>query len=200
MKLLLLLVPVIGAVTGWVILTIFLKVLFWPPLPTRIPWTNYSFQGIVPKKRDELAAGLREMITTWLQSAAGGESGLAPGLLHNLVEAVEEAARERLEEKIPVLVPRPVKEGIIRAIKELLRREIPAFVETLADNLKSGQVAGIDLCRWAEDYVRAYDLSELAARLSRSREIVLLKTGAAALGFGFGFLQLLVVRLVLSAS
>jgi hypothetical protein len=199
MKLLLLLVPVIGAVTGWVIVTIFLKVLFWPSLPTRVPWTNYSFQGIIPKKRDELAAGLREMITAWLQSAAG-ESGMAPDLLHNLVEAVEEAARERLEEKIPVLVPRPIKEGIIRTIEDLLRREIPAFVETLADNLRSGQVAGIDLCRWAEDYVRGYDLSVLAARLSRSREIVLLKTGAAALGLGFGFLQLLVVRLVLSAS
>ncbi len=196
MKILLLLIPVIGAITGWIITAIPLKLLFWPPFPAKIPFINRHFQGLVSQKQGELAAGIRELIETQLHCAATGEPGAAHDLLHKLTGTVIKAVEEHLDKKLPALIPRSIKQKIIGVVAEIIRKETPAFAGYLADSMRNGENCEIDFCRWAEDKIRNYDLSELATRISRSREIACLKTGAAAIGFISGLLQLMIVFLV----
>ncbi len=195
MKILVIFIPLIGAATGWLIITFSLMTLFWPATPRRIPYTNLGIQGLLPQKQATLAVGIGEMIEIQLRSAVTAESGMAPEILNSLTGTVVEAVRERLDKRIPSLVPKGIKQKIIDIVEENIRKEIPVVIETVAENFRNRQSCGIDLCRWVEDKIRRYDLSELEARISHSREIILLKAGAALIGFLSGIVQLLVVWL-----
>ncbi len=195
MKFLVIFIPLIGAATGWLIITFSQMTLFWPVTPRRIPYTNLGFQGLLPQKQAALAATVGEMIEIQLRSAVTAEAGMAPDILSSLTCTVVDAVRERLDKRIPPLVPKGIKQKIIDMVEDNIRKEIPVVIETVADNFRSGQSCGNDLCCWIEEKIRRYDLSELEARIARSREIILLKVGAALIGFVSGIVQLLVVWL-----
>lgn len=198
MKLLLLLIPPIGAAAGWAIISILIKIIFWPPEPTKILFTNRLFQGLLPHKRIELAKGIGEIIETNLLSAVTAEAGVAPEIIDNLTDTAVKAARERLDKKIPALVPKGIKHRIAGVVEDIIRREIPAFVDTLADNMRCDRDGGADLCRWAEEKIQDYDLSQLETTITGAKETFYLKAGAAAIGFASGLLQLLIAALVIN--
>ncbi len=194
MKISLFLVPLIGAATGWLIIAAAVKILFRPVNPAKLPF-NLSFQGLVPRKRAELAAGVREIIETQLLCAVTDDDGAAPEILNNLTDTVVEAAREHVDRKIPGVIPRAVTNKIAGVVEDILRREIPRFVDNFTESVRSGRGSGPDLCRCAEAAIRGYDLGVFERKVTGSREVFLLKTGAALAGFVSGFLQLLVVWL-----
>lgn len=198
MKLLLLLIPLIGAAAGWAIISILIKIMFWPPEPTRIPFTTHMFRGLLPHKRAELAKGIGEIIETNLLSAVTAESGVAPEIIDNLTDTAVKAARERLDKKIPALVPKGIKHRIAGVVEDIIRREIPAFVDTLADNMRRDRDGGADLNRWAEEKIQDYDLSQLETTITGAKETFYLKAGAATIGFASGLLQLLIAALVIN--
>lgn len=193
MKALLLLIPVIGGITGWVIVSGVLKLLFWPRRPTKI--LNISLCGLLPQKQADLAAGVRQMVETGIKSAVTAESGMAPELLDNLIEMVVTAAREHLEGRIPALVPGGIRRKITAIVEDIIRREIPVFVHTFGGQVQQGGSSGSDLCCLVEEGIKQYDLSELERKLFSSREILWIKIAAAAVGLFSGLLQLLVAIL-----
>lgn len=197
MKTLFFLLPLIGALTGWVIITVSLKILFWPRNPARTPF-NFTFQGVLPKKQVELAEGIGEIVKTQIRFAVTDDSGVAPEILERLTGVVVDAARERLNDRIPALVPKGIKYKIAGIVEDIIRREIPGFVDTLADHMRNEKECESDICRWAEERIREYDLSELETKISSAGETRGLKLGAAAIGFISGLIQLFVVWLVLA--
>lgn len=197
MKTLFFLLPLIGALTGWVIITVSLKILFWPRNPARTPF-NFTFQGVLPKKQVELAEGIGEIVKTQIRFAVTDDSGVAPEILERLTGVVVDAARERLNDRIPALVPKGIKYKIAGIVEDIIRREIPGFVDTLADQMRNEKESETDICRWAEERIREYDLSELETKISSAGETRGLKLGAAAIGFISGLIQLFVVWLVLA--
>lgn len=192
-----LLVPIIGAFTGWVIISSALRLLFWPENTVRLPF-NLNIRGLFPQKRDELALGIKIIIETQVRCAVTDNSGPAPGILDKFTDTVVEAAKEHLERRIPALVPKGIKHKIAGIVEDIIRREIPLYVDTLADNMQNNNTATEDICRLAEEAIRCYDLSELEAKIAGSKEIVYLKGGAAIIGFVSGLFQILVVWLFMA--
>lgn len=191
MKTPLILIPLIGAAAGWLITTFLVKLLFWPPVQMRLPF-GIVIRGLLPLKRDELKAGVREMVETQMLLAVAGETGLASDIMDRLTNTAAVAAREHVYQRTPAIIPNAVKTKVAALVEDFIRKELPKYADSLAKSKQQQDLAG-QISRWIEVQIDSYDLTGLEYRLNRSRELLHLKAGAALLGFLAGLLQLLVV-------
>lgn len=194
MRYLVLLIPVIGTLTGWTIVSLMLKLLFWPRQPAI--FLGRAVQGLIPKKREELANGIGEIIEGQLYSAVSDNRGLAPDILSGLTETVVSAARKRVEAKIPSIIPGGIRAKIEALVEDIIRREIPACVDTMAANMTGG--SGRDISRRMAEAIRRYDIGIVESKLLSSPEVLYLKAGASLIGLVSGLIQMLVGWLALA--
>lgn len=192
MEYILILIPVIGGISGWFTAALALKILFRPADPVKVPFADRYIRGLLPGKQEHLAAGIREIIQTQPQLAVTEESGPAYEVRANLSNTVVVSIKEHIQHKIPFLVPRGVRQKIIDLVEDVVRKEITAFLDELVYSVRKDRGAGSDLCRFIEEKIRTYDLADLETRVNRMTEVFYLKTGAALIGVAAGLLQLLV--------
>jgi hypothetical protein len=198
MKTLVFLLPLIGGFTGWLTTYIILKLLFWPTQPMQLPFLQSTVQGLIPQKRNELAGNIKLVIETQVMSAVTNETGIAPEILKNFTDTVVKTARERVSKRLPGILPGGIKEKITRVVEDIIRREIPLFVENLADNLSHQKESGPDFCCWAEETIITYDLKGLEVKIMKSDEVRLVKTAAIIMGILSGAVQALLVWIVMA--
>ena len=192
MEYILILIPVIGGVSGWLTAALALKILFRPADPVKLPFTGMHIRGLLPGKQEYLAAGIREIIQTQLQLAVTEDSGPAYEVRANLSNTIVVSIKEHIQNKIPLLVPRGVRQKIIDTIEDIVRKEIAGFLDELVYSVRRDRGAGSDLCRFLEEKIRCYDLADLETRVNKLPEIFYLKIGAALIGVAAGLLQMLV--------
>ena len=191
LKMFLILIPIIGAFTAWLITKLLFKMLFWPIRPVELPF-GIVVRGMLPQKRDELAAGVKEVVENQLRFAAAGEGGLGSDISERLTDTVASAAREHVYQRTPGLVPRTIKIKVADLVEDFIRKEMPGYASSLTENMQKHDFAA-DISSWAQARIDSYDLAELELRLNSSREIFYIKAGAVTIGFISGLLQLLVV-------
>ena len=191
MKMFLLIIPLIGAVTAWLITTLLFKMLFWPQESAKLPF-GVVIRGLLPQKRDELAAGVKEVVETQLRFAIAGEGELGSDILERLTDTIASAARKHVYQRTPTLVPRAIKIKVADLVEDFIRKEMPGYASSLTENMQRHDFVA-EICSWAQTKIDSYDLTELELRLNSSREVFYIKTGAVAIGFVSGLLQLLVV-------
>lgn len=190
MKPIMLLIPVIGAITGWLIIVTVLKVLFKPVVPVKIPMSKNYFQGLIPRKQVMLASGIKEIIETQLLSAVTRETGIAPELLNGLSVSIARGVKERTLKKIPGLIPGAVKEKIAGTVEDIVIREVPGLIDAVLDNLRSDQGQSTNFCALIEEKIKTYDVIKLEQDLVCSREVFYVKIVAAVIGFISGMIQI----------
>lgn len=198
MKLPLIVIPIIGGFTGWLIITTALKLIFRPYEPVKAPWGEIYFQGLIPRKKAELAAGIREIIKTQLFYAVTNDSGLAPDIFNKLTDTVAHGIRKRTEQKLPGFLPGAVRERISGAVEDIVRKEAPGFIEAVLDRIRDQTDQEKDFCRVMEDKIQAIDLCKIEESIKKSPEILMLKISAAVVGSAMGILQMLAALYVLT--
>lgn len=191
MKILFILIPLIGAATGWLIISILIKMLFWPEDPVKLPF-GIVVRGLLPQKRDELSAGVREIIETQLGVAVAGEGRLGPDILERLTDAVASAAREHVYQRTPALVPRSIKIKVADLVEDFIRKEMPGYAYSLTESIQSQDLTA-EISSWVQGKIDSYDLTEFEFRLKGSSQIFYLKAGAVTVGVISGLLQLLII-------
>ncbi|MDT3701189.1 MAG: hypothetical protein RO469_17450 [Thermincola sp.] len=191
MEILLIVVPVIGALNAWLITTLFFKMLFWPQEPVKLPF-GIVLRGLLPQKRDELAAGIGEIVETQLRVAVIGEQGLNPDIVERLTQTTASAAREHVCQRTPALIPKAVKLKVAELVENFIRAEMPSYALTLAEGMQK-QDFSEDICSWAQCKINSYDLIKLEHTINSTKQVFYLKTGAAVIGFVLGLVQLAIV-------
>lgn len=191
MKFLLIVIPLIGAVNAWLIITLLIKILFWPREQIKLPF-GIEIRGLFPQKRKELASGVREIVETQLQFAVTGEAGLNSDILARLTDSVAFAARDHVYQRTPVLVPKALKIKVADLVEDFIRKEMPGYAHSLTESLQTQDFTA-DICVWVQGKIDSYDLNELEHSLNRSRQVFYLKAGAVTIGGISGLLQLLII-------
>lgn len=191
MKILLIVIPLIGAGSAWLITTLLFKMMFWPCEPVKLPF-GIVVRGLLPQKRDELSAGIREIVETEFQVAITGESRFGTDILERLTDTIAIAAREHVYQRTPVFVPRAVKIKVVELVEDFIRREMPGYAHSLTESMQSQDFRN-DICSWAQAKIDSYDLAELEYRLNRSRQVFYVKAATVAIGVVSGLLQLSVI-------
>ncbi|MEL7566981.1 MAG: DUF445 family protein [Dehalobacterium sp.] len=187
-------IPLIGALIGWVTNILAIKLIFRPYKPIIIPIINYRIQGLIPKRRDELALNVGQVIGNELLSLEDVFDKIKEnGVKEKIVSSVIETIYCRLNERIPFLVPGTVKKVLLNLLEDILSRETPIIIDRFLLDLSDKMKDEINFSEMIQEKINAYDLHELerVILLIASRELKHIEILGAFLGFLIGLVQAL---------
>ncbi|WP_027388978.1 DUF445 domain-containing protein [Chrysiogenes arsenatis] len=196
MELKLLLMPLIGLFIGWGTNVLAVKMLFRPHRPLHILGIN--FQGILPKRRTEIARKIAETVQDELLSIHEITRIFERfDIKEHIDTAIEELVRNKLKnrilEKIPMLAP---------MVESLLPKIQPAIVEELylqAVQIKKAMIEQIhdevDIAEIVVEKLDLYDLNEFESLILKvaQKELRHIEVLGAVLGFAIGSIQALII-------
>jgi len=192
------LMPVMGALIGWMTNRIAIRSLFRPYQPVRLPVVGWKYQGVLPRRQRELAESVGRIVEEHLFSRR--EIGLElsrPQVVADVAsaaaQAVEEAFRRRL-----ALLPESIWSLVHGWLSKTVQEEISRFVGQGLPILVSDLAQQVDIAGRVESRLAHYDLSELEDLVYRlaGRELKHIEWLGAVLGGVIGLLQAVIVSLI----
>lgn len=182
----------IGGIIGWITNVLAIKMLFRPIYPIHIPVLNYKVQGLLPKRREEIAVSVGltieeelidiEQILSKISNDENRESALV---------SIKAAISVIVNKKIPILVPFIIRENIITYIEEQIDKEAPNMIENLVKDLYEKTSKDISIGKMVEDKINQIDLiklEEIIIGLAK-RELKHIEVLGGVLGSIIGLIQ-----------
>ncbi|MEZ5988533.1 MAG: DUF445 family protein [Planctomycetota bacterium] len=192
------LLPLVGALIGYVTNTIAVTMLFRPHRPRRL--LGLTVQGLIPKRQPDLARKIGAVVGDHLVEPADLRAALERVDLRPMVQGLlDQALEEKLGElsKLPMigafLTPdrlAGIRDGLVEAV---LRHR-----DTIGEHLGQALDEGFDVHRIVEEKVAGFPterLERLVLEVAR-RELVAIELWGAVLGGLIGLLQVLVLELI----
>ncbi len=152
----------IGGVIGWITNVLAIKMLFRPVYPIKIPLTGIYLQGLLPKRRAEIAASVGETvekelinIDEILEKLSNDENRAIA------LNTVKMAISDKIGRKMPLLIPVIIKNSIVQYIEEQIDKEAPNLMEGLIKELYEKASKEIEIGKMIEDKINQIDLIKL---------------------------------------
>jgi uncharacterized membrane protein YheB (UPF0754 family) len=190
--------PLLGGAIGWVTNYLAIKYLFRPRNPWRIG--SFQIQGVIPRRRKELAAAVGEVVATELlpqEQIAAAIS--APDIRRNVAEMAGETVARRVS-SYPVLrpFPRALRTAIAQQVAKTVNREVKSILAAEGPDMVNNVLASVDLAQLVADELNAMDWDYLEAIVYTvaGKELKLIEVMGGVLGALVGLVQALVVYLV----
>lgn len=187
----LLLPPVAGAIIGWVTNYVAIKLLFRPHAPVEI--LGLRVQGVIPKRRKEIARSIARAIEKELLSSEDLASALSGLNWEREIErTVEEAVEHRFSHrflKLPVVGL--VSENIKNQVKLALTREIITHLDKKKGSLAAKVKDQIDVKELLVQRIDQLEISRFERLLTDfiARELKHLEYLGGVMGFLIGVCQ-----------
>mgnify|MGYP001231019046 CR=1 FL=1 len=194
------LIILFSCLTGWLVIRLILKILFWPEKP--LPALGFKFQGLLPKHQPLIAEQLAEMagreffsISSLKEKAANPASfdKLKPEIEYH----IDHFLREKLKESFPMLsmfigdkTINQLKGAFLLELESLFPVIMNSYLSNLENDLNPKQliaekIAGLSLKR-----------SGILANKSAKKLFIRLQLAGALTGLLMGLLQVLLFRLL----
>ena len=189
----LILIPFISAFTGWFIHSIAISYLFHPYEPKKI--AGISFQGIVPRKKKQIAAKIGQVAAKEFGQFSGIEEKINdPKTLESIMPVIEKHIdtflNEKLKEEMPVIsmfignkTTDKLKEVLLKEIQSLFPQVLGKFAENLKTEINIEQIVTQKIIDLSPEEL------EKNLRTAMREEFRALKIFGAATGFIIGILQ-----------
>lgn len=185
--------PLLGAFIGWSTNWLAIRMLFRPRQPVRIPFTGLAVQGLLPRRRAELARHVGRVVADELLAPAVLAERLSSPIFRTVVEGYAiRVLQVRMAVFMPPFIPRSIREAVAGSLAGMVRSEFGRlFSEPSFPDFLDRALGDLDLAGMVEERLNELPLEgleELVTRLAgrELRHIVLL---GALLGFLVGFLQ-----------
>lgn len=189
--------PLVGALIGWLTNMIAVKLIFRPYEPVHI--LGYTLQGVVPKRRRELAGKIGEVVERELLSADDvfkfiGSKEITGGIGETLSVTI----RARIMEKLPVFIPLSIKNIISDVITEQVQKELPSFINELLHKFEGKFKEKFTPGEMVEAKVNTFPLDRLEAMILAvsARELKHIEVLGGVLGFIIGLFQAFMLALL----
>lgn len=184
--------PLVGAVIGWFTNYVAVKMLFRPHRPVNI--LGWRFQGLIPKRRKEIARSIANAIERELLSAKDF-APLLEGLEweREVEKTVEEVVEHRLGadriRRFPIIGL--VSDNLIHHIKYFLTKEILKHIDERKSQLVGRFQDRLDLREMIVSRIDTLDLVRFEALLTGfiARELRHIEWIGGLLGFVIGCIQ-----------
>lgn len=190
---------VIGGVIGWVTNVLAIKMLFRPTYPIHIPILGIDIQGLLPKRKEEIAISIGETIEEELINIDEILNIIAKDENRkDALMSIKSAITERISKKMPVLIPFVIKESIIAYIEEQIDKEAPGIIEEIIKKLYEKASSDIKIGKMIEEKIRNIDLLQLERITIRiaQKELKHIEILGGILGALIGFLQGLAISFI----
>lgn len=198
MKLTYLSIPLLGAVIGWITNVLAIKLIFRPHEPWKIPLINYTVQGLIPKRKEEIAKTLGKVIEQELISLEDILEHLkAKEIQQQVIEVIVPLIRQAVLNRLPPLIPVSLRDILASVITEILSREAPRLFNQFSTELAGEIREHLSFAQIVENKIMQMDwssLENLVLSLAR-RELRHIEVLGGILGFLIGLGQLFLMQL-----
>lgn len=186
------LAPASGALIGWLTNWLAIRMLFRPRNAWRLPGTGLSIQGLLPRRRAELAKLIGQVVQDELLSPQWiAEQLLSDETKDWLIDEVVAAIRERLMNSWPAWISKSLGPLVVGYAERVVRQELNLYFENRMDKLITGLGEELHIASAIEEQINELSLEEverLTVRLA-TRELRFIELLGAVLGGVIGFLQ-----------
>lgn len=195
----LLFLAVIGALIGWITNFIAIKLLFRPFEPIEIPLVGIRLQGLIPKRKNEIAKSIGTTIQEELLSIEEIiEQFVSQQDQGALINIIKEKINQVLEERLPGMLPSSLKGVIKRYIDDVIDKEAADFLTIAVENMIHSASENIDLAQMVENRINAFPmdkLEEMVIKIART-ELKHIEILGGLLGFIIGLIQGIIILLL----
>ena len=155
----LLLMVIIGGLIGYITNKVAIKMLFRPVNPVRILF--FTFQGVFPKRKDEMARSLADTIEKELLST---DTIIAKLLNEENISKMKEYLKTTLASKIADVVPPMAKmflgDGIETMINNFIEKDGDQMIDDIISKLKEQADEQLDIYEMVKERIDALDFVE----------------------------------------
>lgn len=186
-----LLMGIIGGIIGYITNKLAIKLIFRPINPIKIPILNIEILGLIPKRKNEIAFKIGEIIQSEFVSV--------DDILKNIVkEEDKEKAVNYIKEKVSTiidekatLIPSYIKSVIKGYIDEIIEKEVKDSIDEISDDIIKKAHERVNIQEIVEDKVNSLDLIELEEIILSiaDKELKHIELLGLLLGFLIGIIQ-----------
>lgn len=189
----------IGAVIGWITNVLAIKMLFRPLKPIRIPILNIELQGLIPKRRLEIAKNISQTIENELISTTEIlDEFLTEDRKKELLALIKLRLINVISMKLPLLIPSAIKGKIIDYINDQIEQEGLPLLDSITEEIVKKVNDGIKIGDMVEKKLNDFDLlkiEEIILGIS-SKELKHIEVLGGVLGFLIGLIQGFIVQFI----
>lgn len=187
------LVPIIGALIGWFTNYLAVKMIFRPQKPVVIPGLGLVIQGVLPKRKGEIARSLGEIVARELVDFDDIAEQISDRLQkEDIVNALAGQANEAVVKSLPHIIPEPVKAIAGSLVAKMIQRQGSDLFMEFTDQALAEIKNTVDLAEIVEDKINQMDwfqLEQLVLEVA-SRELKHIEILGGVLGFFIGLVQM----------
>jgi len=190
----------IGAGIGWFTNRIAIRMLFRPQDPLRIPVLGISIQGLIPRRRQEIAGSIGQVVDRELVSIEEIVLGLAAEKNRDeIIDTIKRKVEVITKSRLPVLLPEYIKDLIADYIKDIVDQQANLVINELVENIIHKAAREMNLRQMIEDKINQFDLGKLEKIILSvaDRELKHIEYLGAFIGFLVGIAQAFLVYIVL---
>lgn len=162
MMLQILLMTVTGGIIGYITNVVAIKMLFRPLNPLKIPLTGFVLQGLIPKRKAEIAVSIGQTVEQELISVEE--------IIDKLIEGTDKSAmiaeaRERIvqlaDQNMPPMIPGMFKGAILKYVADAVDQNGEAVMNELSEKLIHRATQKINISEMVAEKINAFDLIQL---------------------------------------
>lgn len=185
--------PLVGAVIGWLTNWVAVKLIFRPYRPVNL--LGYKIQGVVPKRRSELARSIGQVVERELVSVDDlVEAVKSREIVDQISAAVAVSIRGRIMDRLPALVPLSIKRIISDVITDQVREEISTVIYDAFDRFSGVMRENVKFQSIVEARINNFSLERLEKMIVSvsARELKHIEILGGVLGFLIGLMQAII--------
>jgi uncharacterized membrane protein YheB (UPF0754 family) len=182
----------VGALIGWITNLLAIKLLFKPYAAYKIPVLGVSLQGLIPKRKAEIAKSIGLTIEEELLSI---EEIIDEFINHQnnleIIKLLKVKINEIINNRLPMLIPSAIKEMIRKYVNDVIDAEAAPIISNTMENMIHKATGNINLAEMVERRILDFPmekLEEVVFRIAR-KELKHIEILGAVLGFAIGILQ-----------
>ncbi|MFZ5597513.1 MAG: DUF445 domain-containing protein [Bacillota bacterium] len=182
--------PLIGAAIGWVTNWLAVKLIFRPHRPVNL-WF-YTLQGVVPKRRAELARSIGEVVERELISTDDLLERIKAGeFMDGLSRSLSVTIKARVMNRLPAFVPLSIKRAVSDFVADQIQKEVPGVIGDALDRFGVLMKEKFSFQKMVEDRINAFSLDRLEEMVLSvsARELRHVELMGGVLGFVIGVFQ-----------
>lgn len=192
----LLILAVIGAVIGWMTNVIAIKLMFRPINPVGIKGTPFVIQGLIPKRKAEIAKSIGDVISEELISIDKIVDKLIEDMdKQQIIDMIKIKVMAVASEKMPSIIPSMFKGMILQNVEQMIDENGEQIIIELGEQLSHKAIEAINISKMVEDQINAYDfekIEEMTMKIAKT-ELKHIEVLGGVIGFFIGIFQGVIV-------
>lgn len=190
------LLAIIGALIGWMTNVLAIKLLFRPIKPIRILGDKIVLQGLIPKRKEEIAISIGHTVETELLSIDDIADKFFEGAnKKEIIDMIRDKLIPIIENRMPPILPKAVKNVILEYVWDIFDKDGEEILNSVMENAVKKVHDRVSIADLVTERINNYDLEKIEEIIITiaKKELKHIEYLGGLIGFVIGFVQGVVI-------